>query len=387
MSEFKCEVVRVHLEPHPNADAIEIARVGDYQSIVRRDQFKDGDLAIYIPEQAVVPEWILREINMYDDAKQKGGLAGSLGNRVKAIKLRGVVSQGLMYPLLQDGDRWFVKTDGQSFADEEQVELGQDAAEFLGIIKYEPALPSHMRGRIVGVDYDGTHKYDFDNLKKLPTMFDDDEEIVITEKIHGTLICVGVMPSSSANEKYYGGRVTVSSKGLGAKGFVLDYNDETNLYIQAAKKHELLNFAFNVLGEVANQHNKPVFIMGEVFGKTLGGTGIQDLTYTDESLDFCAFDICIGNRGCETYATFDEFVDICERHDIPYVPVLYVGPYSKEVVLKHTDGNTTLGSKGQIREGVVVKSRFEARNRHFGRKIAKSVSDAYLLRKSATEYN
>jgi len=218
-------------------------------------------------------------------------------------------------------------------------------------------------------------------------MFAEDEEIVITEKIHGTLICVGVVPFGSANEKYYGGRVTISSKGMGAKGFVLDHSDEGNLYAQAAKKHGLLDFALNTLGEIANQHDKPVFIMGEVFGKTLGGGEIQDLTYTDEVLDFRAFDICIGNRGNETYAMFSEFVDICDRHDIPRVPVLYVGPYSKEVVLQHTNGNTTLGAKKQIREGVVVKSYFEVRNRHFGRKIAKSVSDAYLLRKGATEFN
>lgn len=67
---------------------------------------------------------------------------------------------------------------------------------------------------------------------------------------------------------------------------------------------------------------------------------------------------------------------------------LYVGPYSKEVVLAHTDGNTTLTMKKQIREGVVVKSYDEIRNQHYGRKIAKSVSEAYLLRKGeVSEFN
>jgi hypothetical protein len=64
--------------------------------------------------------------------------------------------------------------------------------------------------------------------------------------------------------------------------------------------------------------------------------------------------------------------------------MLYRGPYSKSVVLEHTDGNTTLSDKKQIREGVVVKSAVEARNQHYGRKIAKSVSEAYLLRKGST---
>ena len=103
MSKFECPVVRIKIETHPNADAIEIARVGDYQSIVKKGQFQDGTLAIYIPEQSVVPESILREMGMWDEFKGKGGLAGTLGNRVKAIKLRGIVSQGLIYPLKDDG--------------------------------------------------------------------------------------------------------------------------------------------------------------------------------------------------------------------------------------------------------------------------------------------
>lgn len=82
---------------------------------------------------------------------------------------------------------------------------------------------------------------------------------------------------------------------------------------------------------------------------------------------------------------------MCGAHEIPVVPKLYHGPYSKGIVLEHTDGPTTLvpprGKVAHIREGVVVKSAQENRSPHFGRKIAKSVSEAYLLRKNATEFN
>jgi len=139
MSEFSCEVVRVKIEPHPNADAIEIARVGDYQSIVRKGQFKDGDLAVYIPEQAIVPEWMLREMGMYDEERQKGGLAGAAGNRVKAIKLRGVVSQGLVYPLVCEDGMWAVENVEQEEA--EPVAEGDGVAGFLGIIPLGMSLP------------------------------------------------------------------------------------------------------------------------------------------------------------------------------------------------------------------------------------------------------
>ena len=394
MSEFACQVVRVKIEPHPQADQIEIAKVGDYQSIVRKGQFRQGDMAVYIPEQAVVPEWLLKEMGMWDEAKQKGSLAGSLGNRVKAIKLRGVLSQGLVLagncgdeanPTLLLVTKDCSNENGPLFCSR-GFEEGDDVAEFLGIVKYEPALPSHMRGNIVGIDYGATAKYDFDNLKKTPTLFDDGEEVVITEKVHGTLIQIGVVPSKNANERYFGGRVVISSKGMGAKGFVLDHTDETNLYAQAAKKHGLLEAMLEVFGEAADRQGAPIFIFGEVFGKTGSGAGVQDLTYTDEVLDFRAFDICLGNRSQERYFAWDHFELACHKLNVKTVPVLYRGPYSKSVVLEHTDGNTTLSDKKQIREGVVVKSAVEARNQHYGRKIAKSVSEAYLLRKSGTEY-
>ena len=48
MAEFEAKVYRLKIEEHPNADALEIARVGDYRSIVRKGQYKTGDLGVYI---------------------------------------------------------------------------------------------------------------------------------------------------------------------------------------------------------------------------------------------------------------------------------------------------------------------------------------------------
>jgi RNA ligase (TIGR02306 family) len=422
MSNFECPVVKVRIEPHPNADAIEIARVGDFQSIVKKGQFQDGDFAVYIPEQAVVPVWMLREMGMYDEEREKGGLAGPLGNRVKAIKLRGVVSQGLIFPIHQcgpfpnetpedlydyyrdnpedaftptaeryrggDDDAWdpIENPDGTNNKPFEHLKVkeGDNIADFFGVIKYEPKIPSHMAGRIIGADFDATAKYDFDNLKKTPELFEDGEEVVITEKIHGTLLQIGVMPASQENEKYYGGRVVISSKGMGAKGFVLDHEDETNLYAQAAKKHGLLDIALNLLTFVADTHDKPVFVFGEVFGRTASGAGVQDLTYTNDTLDFRVFDLCVGNRGHERYSHQDDLEEFLEDSGLQQAPVLYRGPYSKEVVLEHTNGKTTLAENSHIREGVVVKSATEEYHPRYGRKVAKSVSDAYLLRKGET---
>jgi RNA ligase (TIGR02306 family) len=246
-----------------------------------------------------------------------------------------------------------------------------------------------MKGRALGVNLDVTASYDFENLKRMPDLFEDGEEVVITEKIHGTFIQVGVVPTRLADyEKYYKGRVVISSKGLGAKGVILDHNDETNLYAQAAKKHGLLDAMLEVFGRDVDQENRPIFLFGEVFGKTLGGAGVQDLTYTGEALDFRAFDLAVGNRGGEYYLSWDHFKTVCKVLGVEAAPMLYRGPYSKAVVLEHTDGNTMLsGGKSQIREGVVVKSAYESRTVLGERKIAKSVSEAYLLRKGGSEFN
>lgn len=425
MSTFSCPIVRVRIEPHPNADAIEIARVGDYQSIVKKGQFEDGSLAIYIPEQAVLPEWLLKAMNFWDAEKNKGSLSGSLGNRVRAIKLRGVLSQGLLFGHVElpypehpglmrsvgifkadDGNHWYrdmtfstetgLEVDTNALWTVTEGDYAEDYSEspvgWLGITKYEPPIPSHMAGKIAGVDLAATLNYDFENIKKHPDLFDPDEPVMITEKIHGTFMQVGVVPSNMANERFYKGRVIVTSKGLGAKGFILDHTDETNLYIQCAKKHGLLDAALSYFGDAANDCDVPYFVCGEVFGKTNSGAGVQDLTYNGEKLAFRAFDVCAGTRGKEEFFDMGEFLEAVRQLGIEHVPILYVGPYSKERVLEYTDGSTFLfdvqnSHAAHIREGVVIKCVRESRHPRLGRKIAKSVSEAYLLRKNATEFN
>ena len=60
---------------------------------MQKGVYKTGDLGVYIPEQAVLPEWVISRLGL------EGRLAGKAQNRVKAIKLRGVLSQGLIYPV------------------------------------------------------------------------------------------------------------------------------------------------------------------------------------------------------------------------------------------------------------------------------------------------
>lgn len=395
MSEFTCSVVRVEIEPHPNADKIEIAKVGLFQSIVQKGKFKTGDLAVYIPEQAVLPEWLLKKMGFWNETQQKGQLAGSAGNRVKAIKLRGVLSQGI----LLDG------TQGEDEHDDTRMHIlsvlneetrtvydfltGQDASEFLGIVKYEPKLPAHFAGNMIkpqGKDLDATISYDFDNIKRHPGMFQEGDLVQITEKIHGTFMMVGFLPERMQDERYCHGRIVVSSKGLAKRGFILDHNDQNNIYVKTARAYGLLDpvdsYHTQYLWELVRSYDKPLFILGEVFGE-----GVQDLTYGSSGVQFRVFDMCLGTRGQEAWINPSLVQTLCEQADLQYVPVLYEGKFSWEILKELTDGPEQVTGTSQIREGVVVKTWID-QSYHGMRKIAKSVSEAYLLRKSpnATEY-
>ena len=93
MSSFAVQVLQLTILPHENADVLELAKIGDYLSVVKKGEFKTGQLGVYIPEAALVPDDILESMGLV------GKLAGSSHNRVKAARLRGILSQGLVYPV------------------------------------------------------------------------------------------------------------------------------------------------------------------------------------------------------------------------------------------------------------------------------------------------
>lgn len=363
MSTFTVTVVRVVIEPHGNADALEIARVGDYRSVVRKDQFRSGDLVAYVPEQAIVPDAVLDELGL------RGKLSGKDSNRVKAIKLRGVLSQGIVYPARPAWSE------------------GQDVAAELGIVKWEPPVPTHMSGQVYGAGPDRCVKYDIENVKAFPDALQDGEPVVFTEKIHGTWCQLGLVPDAAAGAH---DPLIVSSKGLAGKGlaFVVDAPDNaTNLYLRVARA---LDFPARARAAFAAElaDGRPVFVLGEVFG-----AGVQDLSYgartdQDRSLGFRVFDIYVGWIGQGGYLSDAELEAACAALQLPRVPVLYRGPFSRGVMQEHTDGKETVSGKAlHVREGVVIRPQVERHLPELGRVQLKSVSEKYLLRSGGTEYN
>lgn len=385
MATFECKVYELTIEEHPNADAIELARVGDYYSIVRKGQFKTGDLGVYIPEAAIVPDWLLQQLGL------EGKLAGKKKNRVKAIKLRGVLSQGLIVPLKKYPFHTFVDEVGFDAKDmvlgvskpgqdgETIVSLaleGTDLKDFLEITKYEPPIPTCMNGEVFNA-FGKTIKYDIENFKRYPDVLLEGEEVYITEKLHGTWCCMGYHPDIDLP--------VVTSKGLSEKGLAFKFNDANinNLYVRAFEATK------DTEGKSIVDHAKeyfsddePFYVLGEIYG-----SGIQDaaFVYDAPKPKFRVFDVYYGEPGHGEYLDYYDLEAFCACLNIEMVPVLYVGPFSKEKMLELTDGKTVLGEN--IREGVVTVPIEERRDPELGRVILKSVSEKYLLRKHGTEYN
>ena len=114
MSSLIVDVSKINkIEKHPNADRLRIATVKGWQCIIGLDDFKEGELIIFIPPDSVLPDELIDKYKL--EFVRKGG-------RVKTVKLRKFISQGLCLPI-PEGKNW---KEGKSVATE------------LGITKYEP---------------------------------------------------------------------------------------------------------------------------------------------------------------------------------------------------------------------------------------------------------
>lgn len=195
MGEFFVQVVRIgEVTKHPNADRLSITTVhGGYPVVFTTGDYKEGDLAVYVPVDAVVPdtaEWAW--------LAPKGSELRPKDRRIRAKRLRGVFSMGLL-------------TDAPPGAVE-----GQDVAELLGITRYDdepepqplvkPQKPKGLWARLKAKFYailfphkrEASEAYKPRKLKHLPGYYDiepfrryggstfkNGEVVVVTEKLHG----------------------------------------------------------------------------------------------------------------------------------------------------------------------------------------------------------
>lgn len=390
MSHFEVPVVRItKVEDHPNADRLSLNYFREFVTISAKQEdgshrYQEGDFVVYVPEGAVVPDYLLHQ-GFWDDRKNKGMLAGSKGNRVKPAVLRGVLSQGIMFPVIpftdEDGEMEFFRgADGvvrNHTGTAKPVIEGTDVAEFLGIVKYEPPIPSHMSGQIKN-SHISLPKHDVENIKKYPDYFDPQDDIIITEKLHGTMTGIG-FDTRVSDEPF------VFSKGLGAKGLVFKQeNNETNLYVQMLLREgyiDKLRKAIFLYFEDKGVEPSAVYFFGETYGK-----GIQDLAYDGiNKPNIRLFDMVCMQNVQYVWANALELFSVFGALEIDRVPVLYIGKADNihDLRNQHRDGESILG--GSIKEGIVFR-KSEAHPDH-ERLLLKDISEAYLTRKGGTEFN
>jgi RNA ligase (TIGR02306 family) len=170
--------------PILGADKIQLAKCENWTSIVQRDIHKEGDLVLCITTDAVIPEEPAKVWGVINYLRK--------GNRVRTIKLKGVYSECILIPL---------KDVPQGLISFGNVSEGKDMMERLGIFKYEPPeiQIQDSKGR--------KHKYHqnpnfhiyykFPNQKNTPNMFNEEDDVVITRKIHGSNFRAGIVQKKS----------------------------------------------------------------------------------------------------------------------------------------------------------------------------------------------
>lgn len=344
-SEHDVRVVRLGaITKHPDADTLGITEVDGRPVICRLGDYAEGDLAVYLPVDSVMP-----------DTEQWAFLGKrAQDRRIRAKRLRGVFSMGMLAPAPAGATE------------------GDDVRDALGVTVWEPPLAGARGGGASGgflggdAEPDAGHMptyTDIESLRKYRGCFDAAEEVVASEKVHG----------SCFRAVWADGRLWVGSrtqyKAPPSPGF------EPGIWWRAAKHHALAEALACVPG---------VVVFGEVYGQVqdlkygVAPQGSQRVTNEVRFAAFDAFDPTLGR-----YMDFDAFAAMIDGLGLPRVPVLYRGPFSG-LADGLAEGSSVVAAQHggeHTREGFVVRPIVERWDRRLGRVIAKMVGEGYLTRK------
>lgn len=313
-SERHVTVVRIErIEPHPNADRLSITRIhGGYPVVIRSDEFREGDLAVYVPVDAIVPpeaRWAFLKDQ----------------RRIRARRIRGTFSMGLL-----------------AVAEPGWTE-GQRVGELLGITHHEPIVerPDEDERDPGSIP----HYTDVEPLRRWEEILRPDEEVVVTEKIHGT----------NGRFGWVDGRLWCGSR--------------TRFKVPGVSQWWRIADAYGLAAKLAADPG--LVLYGEVYGR------VQELRYgVDDAVRlivFDALDLALGR-----YLDYDRFVERVDRLGLPQVPVLYRGPW-RDLPPGLAEGPSVLGG-GHVREGFVVRPTVERFDDRVGRVILKLHGEGYLTR-------
>jgi RNA ligase (TIGR02306 family) len=372
MSDWNPCVVKIEkVVRHPDADALDIVTVmGDYPVITKRGEYKEGDLAGYIPIDSIVPDtdafYFLcpkKYVDQEDGTKVQQGPKFSIGfvpekyRIIKAKKIRGVYSQGMlinMAPYITA-----VSHLGQCISN--MPGSGESIVDLIGLKKWEEPEEENLPGLKTGGAYEKAPQgwaiphYDIDGIRKYLDCLQENEEVVLSEKVHG----------SNASFCHDGERLWVKSRNFYKK------KDEDDMWWDIAIRYDLET-------KLAQFPNHVFF--GEVYGQVKGFRYDTEIADSRLLTRIRFFDIW--NVKTLRYLDYDQFVTMVQQAGLDIMPELYRGPWlGKTEMYPLAEGKTTLGGK-HVREGWVLrtaKERYEPRLD--SRMQVKLVGEGYNLQK------
>ena len=314
------------ITPIEGADAIVLAHINGWAAVVKKDEFSVGQYVVFCE----IDSWVPHEIAPFlSKGKEPREYLGVKGERLRSVKLRKQLSQGLILPL--------------NILPQDNYPEGEDVSEMLGIVKYEPPVPVQLAGQVKGNFpslVSKTEEERVQNIRDLEKYLD--EVFVETEKLHGTSV------SFVLNEN---GEMEACSRNLSLK------EDENNLYWKLAKKNDALSMLNSVKNyyEATGVSVKTVAIQGEGVGQ-----GIQKgWEYGIQIPEFFLFTIQVnGVKIAE-----EDFRYIATTLDVKSVPQVsratlrqLVGDAENisSALLKRAEGKSLIDGK-TIREGSVFR--------------------------------
>ena len=311
----------------PGADAIECAIVGGWTCVVKKGEYTAGDLAVYCEIDSFIPTTIapfLTKPGQYPKTFE-----GVEGERLRTVKLRGQLSQGLLLPFTAVMAIMIGAGPGARFDDY----IDMDVSELLGIKKYEAPIPAELAGEVKGMFPSRIPKTDQERIQNLSADLEEwkAEGLTweVTEKLDGSSMTVYIID----------GEVGVCSRNLDLKP------NENNSLWATAYKNEIDVKLIQSLCNLA--------IQGE-----LVGNGIQGNMYKMRGQDFYVYDIYDIDAG--RYFTPAERVAYCKAWDIKHVPVfksaVMLTTETVADLLQMAEGKSVMGDiTGPEREGLVYK--------------------------------
>lgn len=321
------------VKPIPNADFIVAYKVLGWDIIGKKDEFERGDLVVYLEIDSWVPHDLAPFLSNDRVPKTFNGISG---NRIKTIKMKGQISQGLLLPLSV--------LNGLDV----NLEEGYDLTEVLGIQKWEPPIDVSLRGNVRGSF--PTHlvpKTDAERIQNLGmnTIWNDTYEV--TEKLDG----------SSMTVLYHNGESMVCSRNLALKP------SDGNAYWTAVWKYDIINGLMSLERNLA--------IQGEIIGPK-----IQQNRYNSSDIRFYVFNIWDIDKQC--YLSSLERQWICSKINLEHVPIInpkkiVTDSVSRKLMLEIAEGKSYLSANAE-REGLVYKSIKDPG------KLFKTISNKFLLK-------